>query len=133
MPSRFLAICPRARGGDVMARPTEYGGAYGADPAVAARGADVVARDSERTPSRCPGGRRPPGGAPAARRHPARFRVGDDHARLRRRAPSGAKLRHLVGVGEGRALAGRGRRDEGHDAFPTVGVRKTILARVYRP
>ena len=126
MPSRFLRDLPAERvEAIVMARPTEYGGAYGDSEGRGPWGGrwsrdEPRATSGDRASPPAARARAPPRPRPRARRRPARS-ASSTTRRLTRAGglQIGAKLRHpSFGVGEVRALAGRGRRHEGHDAVP---------------
>jgi DNA helicase-2/ATP-dependent DNA helicase PcrA len=128
VPSRFLRDLPAGRvEAIVMARPPEYGGAYGDSEGRGPWGGRWSRDEPEEQRSRLP----PPRRAPAARtaaHTPGEIRVeydDDQGSGLQ----VGAKLRHpSFGVGEVRAWQGAGADMKVTMRFPGVGV-KTILAR----
>jgi len=131
VPSRFLRDLPAGRvEAIVMARPAEYGGAYGDSEGRGPWGGRWSREEPDEAPSRIPPPRRAParGGAPARPHTPGEIRVeydDDQGGGLQ----IGAKLRHpSFGVGEVRAWQGAGAEMKVTMRFPTVGV-KTILAR----
>ena len=123
VPSRFLRDLPAGRvEAIVMARPPEYGGSYGdsdgrgpwgggwsRDEAGAARAAVASCRRAARAR---------PAGAEASGEISRRVRRTTDGGRPAGRREAAAPV---VRRGRGARLAGRGRRHEGHDAFPRRG------------
>ena len=129
VPSRFLrdlpAGCVEAI---VMARPAEYGGAYGDTEGRGPWGGRWSRDEPDEPRSRLP----PPRRAPAARTQaqtPGEIRVEYDADDQGGGLQVGAKLRHpSFGIGEVRAWQGAGNDMKVTMRFPGVGV-KTILAR----
>ncbi len=129
VPSRFLrdlpAGCVEAI---VMARPAEYGGAYGDSEGRGPWGGRWSRDEPDEPRSRLPPARR----APAARTQaqtPGEIRVEYDADDQGGGLQVGAKLRHpSFGIGEVRAWQGAGNDMKVTMRFPGVGV-KTILAR----
>ncbi|HMF43472.1 MAG TPA: 3'-5' exonuclease, partial [Polyangia bacterium] len=129
VPSRFLRDLPAARvEAIVMARPVEYGGAYGDSEGRGPWGGRWSRDEPEEPRSRLP--------LPAPRRAPGRgggpgeIRIEYDSEDERSGGLQiGAKLRHpSFGVGEVRGWQGAGNDMKVTMKFPGVGV-KTILAR----
>ena len=122
VPSRFLrdlpAGCVEAI---VMARPAEYGGAYGDSEGRGPWGGRWSRDEPDEPRSRLPPPRRAPAGAHAganARRDSRRIRRRRSGRRpAGRRQAAAPVVRHRRGA----RLAGRGQRHEGHDAVPGRG------------
>ena len=112
-----------------MARPAEYGGAYGDSEGRGPWGGRWSRDDDEPRSRIPPPARRAPAAATAPAGRPGELRVeydADDQADGLR---VGTKLRHpSFGVGEVRAWQGAGNDLKVTMRFPAVGV-KTILAR----
>jgi DNA helicase II / ATP-dependent DNA helicase PcrA len=130
VPSRFLRDVPAACvDAIVMARPTEYGGAYGDSEGRGPWGGRWSRDDDEPRSRLPPATRRTPTGSTAPAGRPGELRVEYDPDDQADGLRVGTKLRHpSFGVGEVRAWQGAGNDLKVTVRFPSVGV-KTILAR----
>src|SRR6187551_4096534 len=131
VPSRFLRDLPAGRvEAIVMARPLEYGGAYGDSEGRGPWGGRWSRAEEDEPRSRLPPAA--PRRAPAKPHKPGEIRVEYDDDQSTG-LQVGAKLRHpSFGVGEVRAWQGAGNDMKVTMRFAGVGV-KTILARFLTP
>ena len=120
VPSRFLRDLPAGRvEAIVMARPPEYGGAYGDSEGRGPWGGRWSRDEPEETRSRLPPpARRAPSQPRRSLARPARFGSSTTTTTGQRPSGRGQAAAPVVRHRRGSRLAGRGQRHEGHDEVP---------------